>query len=632
MAEGQPLLILFGSQTGNAQDVAERIAREARARHYSPRVQPMDAYDVHLLPEEAAVVFVTSTTGQGELPSNMRAFWRFLLRKNLPADSLSGVSFAAFGLGDSGYLHYNVVAKKLARRLQALGASPCTELGLGDDQHPQGYEAALDPWLSSLWSALRSKRPLPPGSSEPAPGDTATLLHPKYQVSSCEAHLNNGGSPALPASGLEHAVAAARAFNQVEAAASGFSGRSDDSAQGFGPWQPYMAPVLKNERVTAEDHFQDTRHIELSLEDSGMTHEPGALLAVFPQQDPRAVAAFCKVAKLDPDAWIRVAPAESLRNGHSSSMQARVGDVVAGVLDVSGASPRRFFFEVLRQFSADPVEVDRLTYFASPDGREALAQYNQREGRTVLEALEDFTSARVPLQWLLQVVPRLQPRYFSIASSLAAHPGQVHILAALVDYQTPHRRHKQGVCSAWLAGLQPGKPDARVPVWVEPGVMRLPAESASMIMVGPGTGVAPFRAMLEQRAVQQSQGHAVAPSYLYFGSRNRQKDYYYGAFWEQCQESGVLAQEGGLVTAFSRDQPKKVYVQHRIRENAATLWAALQQGAVVFVCGSASKMPQDVLQALQQVLRQEAGMTAEDAAAYLKRLELTGRYITEAWS
>jgi len=163
-------------------------------RHYTTRVQAMDAYAVSQLPQEETVVFVASTTGQGEVPDSMRKFWRFLLNKNLPPNSLGATSAAVFGLGDSGYLKYNVVAKKLERRLAQLGAREAAPRGLGDDQHPSGYEAALDPWLAALWSSLRRRHPLPPTMSEPAPDDIRTDLVPKYHVTVAPAAANGAAN------------------------------------------------------------------------------------------------------------------------------------------------------------------------------------------------------------------------------------------------------------------------------------------------------------------------------------------------------------------------------------------------------------------------------------------------------
>lgn len=355
------------------QDVAERVAREAARRHFAPRVLPADAYlpTVARLPAEPALVWVASTTGQGDPPDNMRQLWRFLLRKSLAPGSLGGLRAAVFGLGDSGcggwegcrcfpgtwyemqaapgaslpccywvthagwrrYPKFNITAKKLFRRLEALGAhmllpvrqrllrhpvpvtcldrlSSCLPLtsplpalprlllqvGLGDDQHRSGYEAALDPWLAQLWPALRAAFPLPAGLSEPAPTDTATQLVCKYRVvwlsgeeaaaaqrAAVQANVvADGGSCAWAAHA--EALSAAAQFDGVEAAASGLppvlqqqSSEGQPSARaagdpattaghsacdgagaaGYGPHRPYWARLAANERITAPIHFQD---------------------------------------------------------------------------------------------------------------------------------------------------------------------------------------------------------------------------------------------------------------------------------------------------------------------------------------------------------------------------------------
>ncbi|KAL0028461.1 hypothetical protein WJX77_008059 [Trebouxia sp. C0004] len=705
------LTILYGSQTGNAQDVAERIGREGKRRHFVPRIMAMDAFPVSQLPEEHNVILVSSTTGQGEVPSNMKAFWKFLLRKALPADSLKGIIVAVFGLGDSGYQNYNTVAKKLDRRLTALGASVICERGLGDDQHPNGYEAALDPWLQKLWSQLRAKHPLQLGLSEPAPEDTSTELEPKYQMSYLASH--EVAERPVYASGQEEAVAAAFAFSQLEASVSGVhtspgnaeaisrqgmtastSGTTiaTENAQ-YGLWRPFMASLTCNTRITSAHHFQDTRHLEFDLTGSGMHYAPGDLLTIFPCQSQAAVSAFLQRMNLDPDAWVRIQPAEIPLGSTVSSIQVRVGALVRGILDISGASPRRYFFEVLQHFATAEVEVDRLEYFATPEGRNDLYTYNQKEGRTVLEVLQDFKSAQPPLEWLLQTVPHLKPRQFSSASSLAKHPNSAHVLMAVVNYETPFKRRKQGLCSAWLASLTPlhsscyssdnatqqvndaqnyasadamasgagsdssahgpavlcssscngdtspdvdtangDKQACLLPVWVEKGGLRLPAShSTPMILIGAGTGVAPFRSFLEERQMAAAGGASVAPSYLLFGCRGEKTDFYYNQLWQQLLAEDVLAPKDGLLTAFSRDQKQKVYVQDKLRQHSKLMWDLLQQGAVVYVSGSAEKMPQAVATAFEEIAaqqHQEPGFGRK----FVQRLEHTKRYHVEAWS
>uniref|UniRef100_A0A383VDI1 NADPH-dependent diflavin oxidoreductase 1 n=1 Tax=Tetradesmus obliquus TaxID=3088 RepID=A0A383VDI1_TETOB len=779
------LLILYGSQTGNAQDVAERVAREARLLLFAPSIMPMDAYPLQHLPDEKLVALVTATTGQGDPPDNMRKFWRMLLRKNLPGDLLAGLQYAVFGLGDSGYVKFNVAAKKLDRRLAALGAEPLLERGLGDDQHPSGYEASLDPWLQQLWAVLRQRCPLPPGVQQPVL-DEAALLQlgpPKYKVTQLPGGPQQpaniarqqqqqqqlqaaAGNPAAAKQLreqhlIEQAVAAAAAFRAVAAEAAGMAtaAAANGTAQGqqqqqqqqqqqYGPWQPFMAPLLINQRVTAADHFQDTRHIEFDLQGSGFDYQPGDLLAVFPRTPAADVEAALLRLGLDGDAWLRVEPAEQQQqqqqqqqqdngtqhaNGSSSAAgavcEATARAIVQGVLDLSNCSPRRYLFQVLSHFASNAMQQERLQYFATAEGRDDLYRYNQRERRSLLEVLQDFSSAAPPLERLLEAAPLLSPRQFSLTSSPAAHPGRAAILVAVVAWATPTKRLRKGLLTSWLAGLAPAAAAAaadggvsissqngtisssssgvsvpiRVPVWVERGALRLPpSHSTPLLLVGPGTGVAPFRSFIWHRAAikqhqqqqQQQLGSEVVPqqqvadsSCLFFGCRSPSADFYYRQEWGQLMQQQALQQQHGLIVAFSRHSPQldqqqlldmlqqqqqqqpgnaaassaadgagaateqaaaaaaaavaaaevrppgsRVYVTHKLREQGAMVWQLLQQGAWVYVSGSAEKMPAAVVSALEDVAQQHGGLTREAAAKYIRQLELSGRYHVEAWS
>ncbi|EFJ42595.1 hypothetical protein VOLCADRAFT_83643 [Volvox carteri f. nagariensis] len=626
-----PLLILYGSQTGNAQDVAERIGREARLRLFSPRVVAMDSYDVSQLPGERLVVCVTSTTGQGDPPDNMRRFWRFLLRKSLPPDSLAACRYAVFGLGDSGYPHYNVVAKKLDRRLEGLGARPLLERGLGDDQHPNGYEGALDPWIVRLWPALRGTCPLPEGVQEPVLSEDALLSlgPPKFQVTRLKAEDAAEAAEALAARLQREQPHVKGLYEQVR--------HHPPAAE---------AGVKVNRRVTSADHFQDTRHIELDLGESGLSYEPGDVLAILPLTSEAVVDAFLQRLGLDGEAWVRVGPGGvTVRYPPPCfpPLPSPLPPTMCGCLDIGGASPRRYLFQVLRHYADVELDRERLSYFATAEGRDDLYRYNQREGRTLLEVLNDFRSATPPLERLLESAPPLRPRLFSLASSQRLRgPAAAHLLVALVSYKTPLRRPKTGLCSGYLARLGPLEAADRVAVWVERGALRPPKSlNTPLIFVGPGTGVAPFRSFLEDRyALLQSQLSRPAPCHLFFGCRGRHTDFYYREQWEEYLRAEVLhPTRGGLITAFSREATTAaaatatVYVTHRIREYGELMWHLLtEEGAAVYVSGSAKKMPEGVAAAFADVAARHGGLDAAAAVAFVRQLELKGRYQVEAWS
>lgn len=345
-------------------------------------------------------------------------------------------------------------------------------------------------------------------------------------------------------------------------------------------------------------------------------------------------------------------------------------------------------------------------------------RYNQKERRSLLEVLQDFSSAQPPLERLLEAAPLLQPRQFSLASAPAAHGSRAAVLVAVVAWKTPSNRPRKGLVTNWLAGLQQGSGAGdgtagagvgadcfvgggsgegvvRVPVWVDRGAFRLPPdESTPLLMVGPGTGVAPFRSFCWQRAAlrqlqQQQQGQiaaeaGAAPSSdssssgcLFFGCRSPDADFYYEEEWWPIMQTGALHQQHGLVAAFSRHSPQptqpellqmlqraaetsqqqdsgqqelqqqplqqptaasvssssRVYVTHKLREHGAAVWKLLsEQGGWVYVSGSAEKMPAGVVSALEDVAATHGGLSTEAAAKFVRQLELTGRYHVEAWS
>lgn len=725
----QPLLILYASQTGNAQDVAELVARESERRYFQPRVLPADAYlrtSLSQFPSEQATIFIVSTSGQGDPPDNITEFWKFLRRKSLPSNSLSSMAVAVFGLGDSGYLKYNTMGKLLYRRLEALGAGALVPLALGDDQHKSGYDAALDLWLPQLWKALRNKFPLPTATpattstgnstdlanlyQEPAPEDTSGILKPKYKVT-----MLPDSPPTIEVkkykSNYEAAVAAAAAVDRLDAVISGLypassllsspssSADESDHTGRYSAAHPVFAKLEKNKRVTAATHFQDVRLLDFSFPSAPSTFEttttkttneepkkvefdPGDVIAIWPQQREESIKAFCRRCELDPEAWVSIKPPQEQNkninttnngmngNGSSdlsdSSIVLQIGALIAGVVDIDSAIPRRSFFQALAQHCPPGLHADRLKYFASAQGRDDLHEYCRREGRTVLEVLTDFSSVKLSLEWLLSYCPRLRPRRFSVASDLGVLPNTAQLLVAVAEWTTPiARRRRKGLCSSWLAGLDPGS--SHVAMWIERGALKFPPPPPPVeaspnvpppvILIGPGTGVAPFRSYLQHRLFcsrqnqKQQEGLVRIGSkplenggtittrnssqcVLFFGCRNEHGDYYCRNDWEEMQAAGILAgpPSKGLLTAFSRDTDKKIYVQHRIKEHGKEIWELLQRGAVVFVAGSAAKMPGEVESAFKAVASEHGGMEWGEAEQYIKRMEATGRYQVECWS
>ncbi|XP_047685069.1 NADPH-dependent diflavin oxidoreductase 1 isoform X1 [Prionailurus viverrinus] len=513
------LLVLFGSQTGTAQDVSERLGREARRRRLDCRVQALDSYSVVNLISEPLVIFVCATTGQGDPPDNMKNFWRFIFRKNLPPTSLCQMDFAVLGLGDSSYAKFNFVAKKLHRRLLQLGGSALLPACLGDDQHELGPDAAIDPWLHDLWEKVLGLYPVPPDLGVIPPGVplpskfTLRFLPEAPKMCSEEQHVAGADPPGPP------------------------------SEQ-----QPFLAPMVTNQRVTSPSHFQDVRLIEFDITGSGLSFAAGDVVLIRPQNQASHVQQFCRVLGLDPDQYFTLLPREpGVPCPTQLPQPCSVRHLVSHYLDVASV-PRRSFFELLACLSPHELEREKLLQFSAPQGQEELYSYCNRPRRTVLEVLCDFphTAGAVPADYLLDLIPPIRPRAFSIASSLLAHPSRLQILVAVVHYQTRLKEPRRGLCSSWLASLDPGRGPVQVPLWVRPGSLTFPeTPDTPVIMVGPGTGVAPFRAAVQERVARGQTGN-----FLFFGCRWRDQDFYWESEWLELERKGCLT----LFTAFSREQ------------------------------------------------------------------------------
>ncbi|XP_063172464.1 NADPH-dependent diflavin oxidoreductase 1 isoform X2 [Candoia aspera] len=560
------MLVLYGSQTGTAQDAAERLGREAKRHHFQCKVEALDNYQVANLVHEPLVVFVCATTGQGDPPDNMKNFWKFIFRKNLPPTSLCQMDYAVLGLGDSSY--------------------------------PKP-DAVIDPWLLSLWEKILALYPLHSGLHVISPD---ILLPPKYtfqQVDEASGDLS-------------------RTFLQPDDAFSGVPSEANS----------FSAQMVSNQRVTSESHFQDVRLIEFDVTGSGIEYVAGDVVMIQPRNGLEEVRLFCNLLHLDPDACFVLRPTEAGTPLPAHLPQPfTVHHLVAHYLDIT-CVPRRSFFEFLSHFSPNELERSKLQEFSSAQGQEELYAYCNRPRRTILEVLCDFphTTCAIPCNYLLDLIPRIRPRAFSIASSMLMHPNRIQILLAVVHYKTCLSKARHGLCSTWLASLSPQNEMVRVPLWVKKGMLKFPVDPGTpVVMIGPGTGVAVFRAAIQERVAQGKTGG----NCLFFGCRKKAKDFYCQAEWEELVKRGLLT----VFVAFSRDQEEKIYVQHRIRENKELVWELVKhRKAQIYLAGNAKQMPEAVAEALKFVFQSEGGLSAPEAEEYLARLAQTHRFQAETWS
>jgi sulfite reductase (NADPH) flavoprotein alpha-component len=377
------------------------------------------------------------------------------------------------------------------------------------------------------------------------------------------------------------------------------------SAATYGRANPFAAPVLENRLLTGEGSEKETRHVVIGLEDSGITYKPGDSLGVFAQNAPQTVEQVLQLLQLDARQSVTEADgkswtlAEALLKGY-----------------VLNRVNKKFVRALLEKLPAGRVN-EQLASIVNDDA--ALSEYIY--DRDLVDVLTEFPGARFDATDLLALLAKTAPRLYSIASSIDYCPAQVHLTVAVVKYLA-HGREKLGFASGWLGRFT--KPNETVvPIFVQPSKhFHLPEDgAASMIMVGPGTGIAPFRSFLQHRAHHGQKGR----NWLFFGEQHQASDFFYKDEFIKFQRDGFLTR---LDTAFSRDQSQKIYVQDRLRENGAEVWKWIDSGAYFYVCGDAKRMAKDVHQTLIEIVEKHGAMSREAATEYVevKMTKIEKRY------
>lgn len=372
------------------------------------------------------------------------------------------------------------------------------------------------------------------------------------------------------------------------------------SAPGYSRKNPFPGRLLVNRRLNRADSEKETRHFEISLADSGISYEVGDSMAVYPTNDPALVEDILKTLNAKGDEVIV---------GQKGGPETTLREALLRDHGITQPTPK-MLRAIAERASAAPL----LNELLHEDRRHDLDTYLW--GMEVIDFLREHPSVGFTPEEFVGLLPKLQPRLYSIASSLKAHPDAVHFIIDVVTY-TSHGRKRKGVCSTFLAERCADSP---APIYPTASKFRLPEDNdVPIIMVGPGTGVAPFRAFLQERQAIGARGK----TWLFFGAQRAQSDFYYKENFEKFMADGVLTR---LDTAFSRDQEHKIYVQNRMMGSSGELWKWLEEGAHFYVCGDAKRMAKDVDATLRDIVRQQGGKSDEEANEYVEKLKSDKRY------
>ncbi len=530
------LTVLYGSQTGNGEGVAERLVARATAKGFVARAISLADFKPSALKRETLVAFVISTHGEGDPPDDAELFHEYLMSDKAP--SLASVRFSVLALGDSSYVNFCQTGREFDTRLAELGARRFASLVECD----LDYDDPAARWSGQVLDELAEQ-------IDESPGTPVTHLH------------------------------------------------AVESGPAWGRDAPFAAEVLVNQKITGANSSKDVRHIELSLEDSGLDYAPGDALAVIAENPPQLVDEFLDALAFDGEERVSIGDETlTLRNALTTR------------LEITALS-----LGFLRAW-AENGNSDALQSLLAGDDKQVIADFIS--AHQVIDIVRRYPED-VDAQAFAGMLRKLAPRSYSIASSPLANPDEVHLTVAAVRYETFGTPH-WGAASTYLADrVAEGE---RVKVFVEKNPrFRLPAADVPIVMIGPGTGVAPFRAFVEERAEQGATGE----NWLFFGDRNFSTDFLYQLEWQRHLKRGNLQR---LDAAFSRDQRKKVYVQDLMRRNGAELWRWIDNDAVIYVCGDARHMARDVEEALLDIIAEHGGLDRDAAGSHLKQMRRARRY------
>ena len=562
---GRPIRILFGTETGNAEGCAEELLEAVEAMGLSAELFDMDDYDAEDLGDEEMLFIVTSTFGNGDPPYNAHNLMELLKSDDAPA--VNGLKFSVCGFGDRSYPNFAQCGKDFDSRLADLGGERVVPRMDCDID----FEVPFDEWKQQVTGWLAANVA---GATAPAPA----------------AAKKSGGLWGKVSGWLGGAKKPAEAPAQAAAPAA-----AAPAVKAFGRDNPFLAPVVERKLLSGAGSAKETMHYTLDLSGSDFEFEPGDSFGVFPNNPPAEVAGICEALGLDGETAV------TLKNGTTLALR--------------GALARRFDLQkvsvdLLRAISAGSGPGNE----ALNAGSEATAAYLRE--RYVVDVLADHPGASLDAQTLVGLLKALPPRLYSVSNSRKRDGASVDFVVETLRYDR-NGRDCEGVASVWLADRLGTDP---VPLYLSPNAaFRLPESGVDAIMIGPGTGIAPFRGFLQEREHTGDKGR----NWLFFGHQHEASDWLYREELEAWSQSGVLTKAD---YAWSRDQDEKVYVQHRILEQGAEVWSWLEGGAHVFVCGDAKSMAPDVHAALIAVAGAHGGLDEAAAASYVDNLAKSGRY------